>query len=419
MDATGVAYEARALRPGRRPLPRHGRGAARRGPRGAAGPGRDPARRRRHARCPAGGPRAGPAPRDAVRARPLRESTSRSLRPPSELNDGVDMVVVRENTEGTYAGEGGFLRKDTPHEIATQGSVNTRMGVERCVRFAFDLARSRPAHRLTLVHKTNVLTFAGDLWQRTFDAVARRIPRGRHRLRPRRCGVHPFRPAPGALRRHRHRQPLRRHPDRPRWRGRGWDRPGRLGQPQPRPDRPLAVRAGPRLRSRHRGHRHRRPPCRGHQRGDDAGVPRGDGRGGADPGGRAIIGRRDRVHLRRRLTSRGKGVAMPIEATEKIWMNGELVPWADARIHVLTHSLHYGMGVFEGIRAYETDRGPAVFRLTDHIERLFNSAQDPDDGYPVHGRRVGPGDQGHRPVDRVCPAATSGRSPTTATARWD
>ena len=66
---------------------------------------------------------------------------------------------------------------------------------------------------------------------------------------------------------------------------------------------------------------------------------------------------------------------MPIEATEKIWMNGDLVPWADARIHVLTHSLHYGMGVFEGIRAYETDRGPAVFRLTDHIERLFDSAK--------------------------------------------
>jgi branched-chain amino acid aminotransferase len=66
---------------------------------------------------------------------------------------------------------------------------------------------------------------------------------------------------------------------------------------------------------------------------------------------------------------------MPIETTEKIWMNGELVPWEEARIHVLTHSLHYGMGVFEGIRAYETDRGPAVFRLTDHIERLFNSAQ--------------------------------------------
>ncbi len=99
-----------------------------------------------------------------------------NLRPfragPSAFNDGVDMTVIRENTEGTYAGEGGFLRKDTEHEVATQGSVNTRMGVERCVRFAFDLARSRDRHHLTLVHKTNVLTFAGDLWQRTFDLVA-------------------------------------------------------------------------------------------------------------------------------------------------------------------------------------------------------------------------------------------------------
>jgi len=85
---------------------------------------------------------------------------------------GIDVVVVRENTEGAYAGEGGFLRKGTPHEVATQGSVNTRMGVERCVRFAFDLARQRERRHLTLVHKTNVLTFAGDLWQRTFDLVA-------------------------------------------------------------------------------------------------------------------------------------------------------------------------------------------------------------------------------------------------------
>ena len=88
----------------------------------------------------------------------------------------LDMIVIRENTEGTYAGEGGFLRKDTPHEIATQGSVNTRMGVERCVRYAFDLANSRPAKHLTLVHKTNVLTFSGDLWERTFDEVAREYP---------------------------------------------------------------------------------------------------------------------------------------------------------------------------------------------------------------------------------------------------
>lgn len=86
--------------------------------------------------------------------------------------NNVDCVVIRENTEGTYAGEGGLLRKGTPFEIATQGSVNTRMGVERCVRYAFELARSRPRKHLTLVHKTNVLQFSGDLWQRTFNEVA-------------------------------------------------------------------------------------------------------------------------------------------------------------------------------------------------------------------------------------------------------
>src|SRR3989442_10627997 len=90
---------------------------------------------------------------------------------PFSLLPRVHMMVVRENTEGSYAGEGGFLRKGTPHEVATQGSVNSRRGVERCVRFAFELAHTRRAHRLTLVHKTNVLTFAGDLWQRTFDEV--------------------------------------------------------------------------------------------------------------------------------------------------------------------------------------------------------------------------------------------------------
>ena len=61
--------------------------------------------------------------------------------------------------------------------------------------------------------------------------------------------------------------------------------------------------------------------------------------------------------------------------TEKIWMNGELVDWADARVHVGAHGLHYGSGVFEGIRAYETDKGSAVFRLTDHLQRLQNSAR--------------------------------------------
>ena len=87
-----------------------------------------------------------------------------------------DFVVIRENTEGPYVGEGGVLRKGTPHEVATQGSVNTAKGVERCVRYAFELAASRERKHLTLVHKTNVLTFAGDLWQRTFTSVAKDFP---------------------------------------------------------------------------------------------------------------------------------------------------------------------------------------------------------------------------------------------------
>ncbi len=86
-----------------------------------------------------------------------------------------DFVVIRENTEGPYVGEGGVLRKGTPHEVATQGSVNTRMGAERAIRHAFDLAMKRRKH-VTLVHKTNVLTFAGDLWMRAFEEVAAEYP---------------------------------------------------------------------------------------------------------------------------------------------------------------------------------------------------------------------------------------------------
>jgi 3-isopropylmalate dehydrogenase len=87
-----------------------------------------------------------------------------------------DFVVIRENTEGPYVGEGGSLRTGTPHEVATQGSFNTRHGVERCIRYAFELAQSRPRKHLTLVHKTNVLQFAGSLWERTFNEVAAEFP---------------------------------------------------------------------------------------------------------------------------------------------------------------------------------------------------------------------------------------------------
>jgi len=88
----------------------------------------------------------------------------------------IDMVIVREGTEGPYTGAGGFMRRGTPEELATQESLNTRFGVERVARYAFEQAMERPRKKLTLVHKTNVLTFAGDLWQRTVDSLAKEYP---------------------------------------------------------------------------------------------------------------------------------------------------------------------------------------------------------------------------------------------------
>jgi 3-isopropylmalate dehydrogenase len=88
----------------------------------------------------------------------------------------IDMVVCREGTEGPYVGAGGFLRRGTTHEVATEESLNTRYGVERIVRDAFTRAQARSRRKVTLVHKTNVLVHAGDLWKRTFDAVAAEFP---------------------------------------------------------------------------------------------------------------------------------------------------------------------------------------------------------------------------------------------------
>ena len=112
---------------------------------------------------------------------------------------------------------------------------------------------------------------------------------------------------------------------------------------------------------------------------------------------------------------------MPITPTKKIWMNGTLVDWDDATIHVLNPTLHYGWGVFEGIRAYGTSRGPAVFRLTDHIARLFRSAKvyfmEPDftaaEIVPiasVDDRNVGAGKPGPitRELSEIFSAATRG-----------
>ena len=87
--------------------------------------------------------------------------------------ESINMVVVREGTEGPYAGAGGVLRKGTPAEVATQESLNTAFGVGRVIRYAFGLAARRSRKHLTLVHKTNVLAYAGDLWQRTMAEAAK------------------------------------------------------------------------------------------------------------------------------------------------------------------------------------------------------------------------------------------------------
>ncbi len=91
--------------------------------------------------------------------------------------EDIDFVVIRENTEGLYAGAGGFLKKGTPDEVAIQESINTRKGVERCIRYAFEYCKKRNKdNKLTLVGKTNVLTYAFDLWERTFYEVAKEYP---------------------------------------------------------------------------------------------------------------------------------------------------------------------------------------------------------------------------------------------------
>ena len=107
---------------------------------------------------------------------------------------------------------------------------------------------------------------------------------------------------------------------------------------------------------------------------------------------------------------------MPIEKTEKIWMDGELVPWDEARVHVLTHSLHYGSGVFEGIRTYAAADGPAVFRLTDHIQRLLDSAKLIVMEIPYSA--TSSSRRASAPCARTASTpATCGRSRTSATAR--
>ena len=105
-----------------------------------------------------------------------------------------------------------------------------------------------------------------------------------------------------------------------------------------------------------------------------------------------------------------------MQATEKIWMNGELVDWDDARIHVGAHGLHYGTGVFEGIRCYDTPKGPAVFRLTDHMQRLHDSARLINMELPYSVEELRRGDARPVAAPTASTRATSARSRSTASA---
>ena len=355
---------------------------------------RHPPRRRRHARRAARGARARPAPEAALRPRPVRQPAA----------------LPRCRRTSTSSSSARTPRAPTPARAASCARARRTRSPRRArstPAWASSGASASPStwpaaaprKHLTLVHKTNVLTFAGDLWQRTFDEVPAEYPDVDHRLQPRRRGVHLLRAGPAALRRDRHRQPVRRHPHRPRRRGVGRHRLRRVGatSTRPAPVRRCSSRCTAR-RPTSPGTSKANPIAAILSRGDDARVPGRGRRRRPHPQGlcRPVTLRVDNRDRRR---SSQKGSEMPITPTEKIWMNGELVDWADAKIHILTHSLHYGMGVFEGIRAYETDRrsrGLPPHRPHQPPARL---GPDPDDASAVLGRRAGRGDQGGRAGD--------------------
>ena len=164
----------------------------------------------------------------------------------------IDMIFVREGTEGEYAGVGARLYRGTSREVALQTAVFSRHGCERVIRWAFELA-AREGRPIASISKGNALNYSAVFWDQVFDEVAAELPAGPGRASAGRCRGHVHGDGPEAVRRRRGFQPLRGHPHRPRRGHHGGDgvRPER--QPQPRARLPLDVRADPRLGSRHRG----------------------------------------------------------------------------------------------------------------------------------------------------------------------
>ena len=237
--------------------------------------GRRPVRAVRRARARAAA--AGCASRSTTTSTCARPSSTRASRrrwPATRRSTSSSCArAPRARTRATAAS----LRKGTPHEIATEVSVNTAYGVERVVRDAFARAQARPRKHLTLVHKNNVLTNAGDLWFRTVQQVGAEFPDVTVAYNHVDAATIYLVTDPGPLRRDRHRQPVRRHHHRPRRRDRRRHRPGRERQPRRQPHEPVDVRAGARL-----GAGHRRPgqgrPDRGGAVGGDAARARRRGR---------------------------------------------------------------------------------------------------------------------------------------------
>ena len=188
----------------------------------------------------------------------------------------IDFVVVRENTEGVYVDAGGVFKQGTPDEIAMQEDINTRKGVERVIRYAFEYCERHkkqdgtPRSSVLMCDKSNAMTHAGGLWQRVFKEVSREYPQitPQHMYVDALCTADGARPAP--VRRDRDQQHVRRHHHRPRRRTAGRAGHGRQRQHSSRKD--VDVRAGPRLRAADRGQEHRQPVRRDPDRRDDAGA---------------------------------------------------------------------------------------------------------------------------------------------------
>ena len=296
-----------------------------------------------------------------------------------ERIEGTDLLVVRELTGGIYFGE-----KTRTADSASDVCAYTAEEIERIARTAFG---GRARAKVTSVDKANVLE-TSRLWREVVsDAARARVPAHRARARARRQRRHAARLRAAPLRHDPHREHVRRHPL-------------RRGRDAHRLDRDAAERLA--------------------RRGDGPGLfepvhgsaPDIAGQGIANPlamflsaammlrhglgleseaaavesavAARARRGACARpIWAARRAPRRRPGQcsttsnrsAINVEPTDLIWMNGEFVAWEDAKVHVLTHGLHYGTGVFEGMRCYDTELGPAVFRNAEHIERLLRSAE--------------------------------------------